>query len=53
MEEKVKETMKENNYLFGLGLTLAYNFSYLPFDLTLMYSPDYTFSVSVNVGFLF
>lgn len=48
-----KETMKENNYLFGLGLTLAYNFSYLPFDLTLMYSPDYTFSVSVNVGFLF
>lgn len=40
-------------YIHGIGATVAYNFSHLPFDLTLMYSPDYKFNVSVNVGFLF
>lgn len=48
-----KKYFKEDSYFYGVGATLAYNFSYLPFELTLMYSPDYKFNVSVNVGFLF
>ncbi|MBP5364885.1 MAG: patatin-like phospholipase family protein [Bacteroidales bacterium] len=46
-EFKIKEK------IYGFGLTAAYNFSYLPFDLTLMYSPDYKFNVNVNVGINF
>ena len=50
-KNKVERGFKE--YIHGIGATLAYNFSYLPFDLTLMYSSKSKFNVSVNVGFLF
>lgn len=39
--------------LHGVGVTASYNFSRMPFDLTLMYSPDYKFNIHVNIGFLF
>lgn len=48
-----KEKFKVKEYIHGIGATLAYNFSFLPFDLTLMYSHEYKFNVAVNVGFLF
>ncbi len=42
-----------DNIMHGIGITAAYNFSILPFDITLMYSPDYKFNIHVNVGFPF
>lgn len=47
------EKFKVEKWIHGIGATVAYNLSFLPFDITLMYSPDYKFNVSVNVGFLF
>ncbi|MDO4462400.1 MAG: patatin-like phospholipase family protein [Bacteroidia bacterium] len=44
---------KYEEILHGAGITAAYNLSFLPFDITLMYSPDYKFNIHVNVGFLF
>ncbi|MCQ2204789.1 MAG: patatin-like phospholipase family protein [Bacteroidales bacterium] len=47
------EAIKVEDWIHGVGATVAYNLSFLPFDITLMYSPDYKFNVSVNVGFYF
>ena len=48
-----KKFFKPQEWIYGVGATVAYDLSRLPFDLTLCYSPDYKFNVSVNVGFLF
>ncbi|MCQ2228638.1 MAG: patatin-like phospholipase family protein [Bacteroidales bacterium] len=40
-------------WVHGVAATVAYDFSYLPFDVTLQYSPEYKFEVLVNVGFYF
>lgn len=40
-------------WIHGIGATVAYNLSFLPFDISLFYSPDYKFNVNVNVGFCF
>lgn len=48
-----KYVLKPQEWIYGFGATVAYNLSFLPFDITLCYSPDYKFNVSVNVGFLF
>ncbi len=48
------ESFKVDDWLFGGGATIAYNFfDLLPMDITLMYSPEDKFNVSVNVGFFF
>lgn len=44
---------KPERWVNGLSATVAYDLSFLPFDLTLMYSPEYKFNVLVNVGFYF
>ncbi len=49
--EKTKFGVEE--WLYGGGLTIAYNLSRMPFDITLMTARHYGFNVSVNVGFLF
>ncbi len=46
-------SFKPKEILHGVGLTASYNLSRMPFDLTLMYSPDYKFNIHVNIGFLF
>ena len=41
------------DFIHGGGVTIAYDLSFLPIDITLMYSPEDKFNVNVNVGFLF
>ena len=50
---KDRKNFTVEKWIHGIGITAAYNFSYFPFDITLMYSPDYKFNVAVNVGFPF
>lgn len=53
-EDKKPFRITNDDIIHGAGITAAYiAFSRLPFDLTLMYSPDYKFNINVNVGFLF
>ena len=48
------DKFKVKKYLHGFGVTAAYNLlQMLPFDMTLMYSPNYKFNVSVNIGIPF
>lgn len=50
MDDKITR----NNIVLGGGLTIAYNFSILPFSFTAMYSPDTKdASFTANIGFSF
>lgn len=47
------KAFKPMEWVHGVGATVAYDLSFLPFDITLCYSRQYKFNVAVNVGFLF
>lgn len=41
------------SHIIGFSGTLAYNLSRMPFELSMLYTPDYKFGLNVHVGFYF
>lgn len=41
------------SHIIGFSGTLAYNLSRMPFELSMLYTPDYKFGMNVHVGFYF